>query len=164
MIFLTVGSMLPFDRLVQAVDVAVGKGLINDTVYAQIGSTAFKPKYFGYIDSLDRVQYMEIFESSKAIISHAGIGTIAMACKFRKPLLVIPRLKKYNEVVNDHQLKTANSFQQDGYILKSEDTIKIEEKINLLTSFIPKIKKNNADVVEQRVKKFLDDHLAVFSR
>ncbi len=66
--------------------------------------------------------------------------------------------------MNDHQLKTANSFQQDGYILKSEDTIKIEEKINLLTSFIPKIKKNNADVVEQRVKKFLDDHLAVFSR
>ena len=37
MIFLTVGSMFPFDRLVQAVDDMIARQLITETVVAQIG-------------------------------------------------------------------------------------------------------------------------------
>jgi UDP-N-acetylglucosamine transferase subunit ALG13 len=155
MIFLTVGSMLPFDRLVKSVDIAAGKGEINDTIFAQIGSTEFLPKYIDYVETLNRIEYMEVFKSSKAVISHAGIGTISIALKYRKPLLVVPRLKKYNEIVNNHQLNTANRFLNEGYILKSDDTNMISERINELSKFIPKKRTDNSYRVEKKINDYL---------
>jgi len=46
MIFLTVGTQFPFDRLVRAVDSIIDKGLISETLFAQIGESSYKPRNF----------------------------------------------------------------------------------------------------------------------
>ena len=159
MIFLTVGTMLPFDRLVKAVDTDVEKGFIQEKVFAQIGNGKYVPSNLECVDFLDREKFLKIFQSSKAVISHAGIGTITTSLKYQKPLLVVPRIKRFNEIVNNHQLLTAKEFSKEGCVLMSDDTCDIWKKINQLLLFTPKKRKNDAKILETKVKKFLTQFL-----
>ena len=99
MIFLTVGTLYPFDRLVEVVDQAVERGYVQDKIIAQIGNTVNKPRNFPYVVSLEMDAYERYFSEASAIISHAGMGTITTALRHQKPMLVMPREKKYGEII-----------------------------------------------------------------
>ncbi len=156
MIFLTVGTQFPFDRLVRTVDDLVGEGAISETIFAQIGDSTYKPRNFEAVASLDKQAFDERFSKASAIISHAGMGTVAMAMDLGKPLLAMPRLPAYGEVVNDHQETLAVKFAASGYILLARDEKELPEKIRQLTSFVPKLRQANPDSVAQRISLFLD--------
>jgi UDP-N-acetylglucosamine transferase subunit ALG13 len=155
MIFVTVGSMIPFDRLIKALDVAVGKDLVDEELFAQVGKTEFKPQHIRYVDVLERETYIRQFKSANAIISHAGMGTIAMADKYEMPLLVLPRLARYGEHVNDHQVQSAKAFANQGYFLLAKNTDDLIDKIKELNKFIPKKRVTQTDAVIQLVSRFL---------
>ena len=155
MIFVTVGSMLPFDRLIKALDTAVGKGLVDEELFAQVGSTGYKPRHIRFVSALDRESYIVQFKSAKAIISHAGMGTITMADRYEKPLLAFPRLKRYRELVSDHQVQTARALAKDGYLLMAEASDDLVRKIRELENFTPKKRVTQADAVILRVARFL---------
>ena len=104
MIFLTVGTQFPFDRFVRAVDNIFDQGLIDEEIFAQIGETSYKPRNFESVVSLEKKVFDERFKGASSVISHAGVGTIMVALKNHKPLLVMPRMKRYKEHVNDHQV------------------------------------------------------------
>ena len=58
MIFITLGSQkFQFNRLLQAVDELIEKGVIADEVFAQIGYSDYEPKYFEYKQFLDREEF-----------------------------------------------------------------------------------------------------------
>ena len=117
MIFLTVGTQFPFDRLVKAVDQAAGTNGFDDKIIAQVGDSSYRPGNFKAARSVEKAVFDQLFTEADSIISHAGMGTITMALDQRKPLLVMPRMKKYGEVVNDHQIDIAKKFEQLGYLL-----------------------------------------------
>jgi len=158
MIFLTVGTQFGFDRLVKAVDKAIADGLIGQSVFAQIGPGVYEPKHMEYVVSLEKDKFDQTLYSSEAIISHAGIGSITMALKAQKPLLVVPRRKIYGEVVNDHQVATARKFEELGHILVAYDTDQLPEKIKLLKTFVPKPRIPNRQDVIDRIAKFLAEN------
>lgn len=155
MIFLAVGTQFGFDRLVQAVDEAIEKRAIPDTVLAQIGPGAYVPKHMKYVVSLDKQSFDQTVTSCKAIISHAGMGNISLALKLNKPLLVLPRRKCYGEVVNDHQVDTARKFEQLGHILVAYDTNELVDKFKLLETFVPRPRTPNSQGVIDKVCAFL---------
>ena len=155
MIFLAVGTQFGFDRLVKAVDEAIARGQIQDSVFAQIGPGVYLPKHIEYVVSLEKEMFDQTLHSCEAIISHAGMGNIALALKTQKPLLVMPRLKKYGEVVNNHQVDTARKFEQLGHILAAYDTDELAEKIKLLKTFVPKPRFPNRQGVIDRIGRFL---------
>lgn len=155
MIFLAVGSQFGFDRLVKAVDDAIERGHISDAVFAQIGPGPYLPKQMEYVVSLEKEVFDKTLNTCEAIISHAGIGNIALALKQGKPLLVMPRRKQYGEVVNDHQLDTARKFEELGHVLAAYDTDELIEKIKLLKTFIPKPRVPNRQGVIDRISQFL---------
>jgi UDP-N-acetylglucosamine transferase subunit ALG13 len=157
MIFLTVGTLFPFDRLVQIVDSAVGRSLIEDEVFAQIGHNTFKPKNIKYIEVLDKDSFDEKVNKAAYLISHAGMGTITMALDYGKPLLVMPRLKRFKEHVNDHQIATARKFEQLGHILAVYEAEELPHKIKQLRTFVPRPRKNQAETVGARIAGFLDE-------
>ena len=107
MIFLTVGTQFPFDRLVKAVDDAAGKGAAGDEVFAQTGGGTYRPRNMKYVEKMERGEFAECVAKARAIIGHAGMGTILVAVEAGKPLLVMPRRAEFGEIVNDHQLATA---------------------------------------------------------
>lgn len=156
MIFLTLGTYpLSFDRLLIAIDHLCGKKIISDEVFGQIGHTTYKPKNFNYKNILPKEEFDEIFNNAEAVISHAGIGTISMALEFGKPLLVMPRLSKYNEAVNDHQVGTAKEFEKLGHIISVYDEKGLLKKIKYLTNFKPLKRENQVVLVAKRIQRFL---------
>jgi len=157
MIFLTVGTLFPFDRLVRAVDTAVGKGLIEEDVFAQIGQSRFKPKNIRYVELLQKAVFDHYVENASSLISHAGIGTIAMALSQDKPLLVMPRMKRYKEHVNDHQVATAKKFEHLGHILAAYEVGELPGKIEQLRTFVPRKREVQPQRVVERIAQFLNE-------
>ena len=156
MILLTMGTYpLPFDRMVEAVDLLCKDGLIEDEIFAQIGYTKYIPRYMKYEKLLEKERFDSILSESSALIGHAGMGTITLALEYGKPLLVMPRLKKYGEHVNDHQLGTAVKFEELGCILVAYEEKDLPEKINALKTFVPTPRENQPDRVAKRIQDFL---------
>lgn len=156
MIFLTVGSQLPFDRLVRAVDELFDEGILRERVFAQISHGTYRPKNFEAVVSLDKRSFDRTFETCSAIIGHAGMGIITMALDFGKPLLVMPRQKRYQEVVNGHQVALASKFEALGHILVAHDEHELPAKVDQLKSFAPVPRRPDPEIVAQRIAHFLE--------
>jgi UDP-N-acetylglucosamine transferase subunit ALG13 len=156
MIFLTVGTQFPFDRLVRAIDGIIDDGLISETLFAQIGESSYRPRNFGSAARLEKKVFDERLKQASSIISHAGMGTITMALSNHKPLLVMPRLKRYHEVVNDHQVAIARKFAELGHILVAYDVKDLPDGIKKLKNFIPRERKINSEAVVNRIRSFLE--------
>ena len=108
MIFLTVGTQLPFDRLVAAVDAWAGRHP-GQGIFGQIaepGPSGFRPKNFDWVADLDPAAFEARFREASHIVAHAGMGTIIGALGAGKPLMVMPRRAHLGEQRNDHQFAT----------------------------------------------------------
>lgn len=156
MIFLTVGTQFPFDRLVKAVDELVGRNGFDEEIYAQIGDSSYQPRNFKAIPLLEKKVFDKHISEASCIISHAGMGTITMALDNKKPLLVMPRLKKSGEVVNDHQVGIARRFEQLGHILVAYDVEDLPDGIRRLKNFVPRKRKVSPHAVTNRIRRFLN--------
>ena len=113
MIFLTLGTQLPFDRLVRAVDEWYMRSDKRHKIVAQIPCVEpsyYKPKSYSWSDWVPPDEYNNIFQYSDVVVSHAGMGTIITALRFRKPLIIMPRNKDMLEHRNNHQIATADKF------------------------------------------------------
>ncbi len=156
MIFLTVGTQFPFDRLVRAVDEALAHGFTEE-VFAQIGDSSYEPRNFRAVASLDKHEFDDWFHRASGIIGHAGMGTISMALEQGKPLLVLPRRKKFGEVVNDHQVAIARKFEELGHVLAAYEAEELADKMGLLKTFVPRPRQASPDAVARRIADFLDE-------
>jgi UDP-N-acetylglucosamine transferase subunit ALG13 len=124
LIFVTVGTELPFDRLVRAVDRWASENGRSD-LFAQIGQGSWVPK-FPYKQFLEPSEFAEKFQSATLVVAHAGMGTILTALHYGKPLIVVPRLAALGEHRNDHQLATAQRLLEMGriYVASNEDELR----------------------------------------
>ncbi len=108
MIFLTIGTQLPFDRLVKAVDKWAGESGI--TGFAQIGSGQYHPRHLEFAPFIDPDQFTARVQDAACIVSHAGMGTILTAMTHAKPAILMPRSAAMGEHRNEHQMATARKF------------------------------------------------------
>lgn len=112
-IFVTVGTQGPFDRLVGAVDDwARRRG--EPGVFAQIGRGGAPPSHIRWAETQTPAEFLDHVRSARAIVAHAGMGTIITALEHGKPILLLPRRAALGEQRNDHQLATARRFQALG--------------------------------------------------
>ena len=155
MIFLTVGTQFPFDRLVKAIDDWLDDHPLDEEVFAQIGESVYKPRHFDAVVSLDKSAFDRRFQDASGVISHAGMGTITMALDNGKALLAMPRLKKHGEVVSDHQVALAEQFEALGHLLVARDETELSDRIPQLRSFVPRPRRADPGAVAQRIADFL---------
>jgi UDP-N-acetylglucosamine transferase subunit ALG13 len=157
LIFLTVGTEYPFDRLVRPIDEYVGSGQISDQLFAQVGLGGYAPKNMQCAEMLTQDEFDHYLAACSAVISHAGMGTIIRCIEIGKPLLVMPRLSAYSEVVNDHQLLTAKRFADRGDILVANDESEIAARISDLRCFVPTSHNSSAARVIEHIETYLLD-------
>ena len=130
MIFITLGSQkFQFNRLLKAVDKLVANGTITDNVVAQIGYSDYKPQNFGYENFFDRETFAKIMDEAETVITHGGTGAIVGAVKKGKKVIAVPRLSKYGEHVDDHQVQLAKSFAEKNYVFMYNEGDSISELI-----------------------------------
>lgn len=136
MIFVTVGTQLPFDRLVRAVD-AWAQAEQRGDVFAQIGPTDFRPGALSWKNQLEPGEFKEKMESADLIIAHAGMGTIINALRMHKTLLVMPRHAEKGEHRNDHQIATVRELAARGLIHTVPDEHALADAIARVGSLPP---------------------------
>lgn len=124
MIFITLGTQkFQFNRLLKKIDELISEKKIKEKVFAQIGNSDYKPINFKYKEFLNKEEFEECVKKADLIITHAGVGTIITALNFDKHVIVVPRLAKYKEHVDDHQVEIAESFSKKGFVLSSGENI-----------------------------------------
>lgn len=106
MIFATVGTQLPFPRMIKALDgLALSEGF---EIFAQTADPEFKPASAITTSAfLTPDEYRHHFLAARVIVSHAGIGTVLAARESLKPIIIMPRKAALGEHRNDHQMATA---------------------------------------------------------
>ena len=127
MIFVTLGSQkFQFDRLLEALDQLIEKGVITQPVFAQTGYSTYEPKHFTTEAFMDRDGFAEKMSQADLVITHAGTGAIIGAVKKGKKVIAVPRLSKYGEHVDDHQTQIIAQFNEMNLIYGLEDVSQLE--------------------------------------
>jgi len=135
MIFVTVGTQLPFDRLVRTVDAWSGK--TGAEVIAQIGPGEYVPRHMGWTRTLPADECNGRIRAARAVIAHAGMGSILTALQCGKPIVVMPRLASLGEHRNDHQVMTARHFQEQGRIRVAFDEAELVQQLDEIATIKP---------------------------
>ncbi len=150
MIFITLGSQkFQFNRLLKAVDELIEKGVIDDEVFAQVGYSDYEPKHFEYKQFLDREEFAAQEGKCNILITHGGTGAIIGAVKKGKKVIAVPRLAKYGEHVDDHQLQLIAQFKGQNLICGLEDVSELEEGLKF-------VKEHDFDEYQSNTKTIID--------
>lgn len=109
MIFCTVGTQFPFDRLIDyLVRWREEKGYQD--ICFQVGSSEKYLPVNGYHVSVKEPHFSDYFDQAEFIVSHAGMGNIIRALEGNKAIVVVPRDSSLGEHVNNHQIDTVDSL------------------------------------------------------
>lgn len=156
MIFVVLGTQkFQCNRLLEQVDQLVSEGTIKDKVFAQKGNSDYIPKNYEYIDFVEKAQFEELMEQCDVLVTHSGVGTILSGKNHGKPVIVFPRLKKYGEHVDDHQLDIARAFGKKNLVLMCGENDDLGE-------LIEKARKHSFDkYVSQRTRmiQLIEDYI-----
>ena len=153
MIFITLGSQkFQFNRLLKKIDEIE----INDEIVAQIGYSDYKPKHYKYAEFLDRDQYSELMGKADIVITHGGTGAIVGALKKRKKVIAVPRLAKYGEHVDDHQLQIIEQFKEMDLIYACEDMDLKKAILIVKNSSYNKYQSNTSTIINS-LKAFIEE-------
>ena len=130
MIFISVGSQkFQFNRLLAEIDRLIENNTITDKVFAQIGNSDYKPRNYKYVDFVTQDDFNKLIEKSDIIITHGGTGVIINSIKKGKKVIAIPRLSKYKEHVDDHQIQLINEFKELNLIEAIHEVDELEKAI-----------------------------------
>ncbi len=131
MIFVCTGTQVyQFDRLLIEIDKLIANGSINDDVFAQIGASTYQPKHFAFKEYLSEDEFKRYQDSATLIISHGGTGALIGASKKGRNIIAVPRLQKYGEHTDDHQLQIVTVLEKEGYVRAVYDIKQLGAVIN----------------------------------
>lgn len=124
MIFVTVGSRnYPFDRLFKKLDELYEKGVLQDEMFAQTGTSTYRPKHYQYKDYISQEEFLQKITEANIVVSHGASGSIMKALNAEKKVIAVTRLEKYGEHINDHQIQNNTAFGSNGYVLVADDEL-----------------------------------------
>ena len=114
MIFGTVGTHdSDFGRFINALDTIASA--TDERVVIQTGLSTTLPVHADHFEFKPRDEILELQRDARVIVCHAGIGSVIDAMKAGKPLIVVPRLKRFGEHNSDHQLDIARAVERRGW-------------------------------------------------
>lgn len=159
MILITLGTQdKQFTRLLDVVQEQIDKGNIKDRVVVQAGYTKYDSKDMEIFDLIDRDKFSDLISKCDILITHGGVGSIITGLQNNKKVIVAPRLAKYDEHMNDHQIQITDNFSKVGYILplyENDDLGKILEEAK---TFKPKRFRSNTKNMIKLISNYIDNN------
>lgn len=156
MIFATVGSQkFQFNRIFQMLDELIESGAIQDEVFAQIGNSDYQPKNYLYASFLNKDEFDRRIHTCDVLITHGGVATVIAGLKNQKPVIVVPRLSKYKEHVDDHQVQIAESFEEQNYVVMYREGNCLDDLLRYAESHNFSTYCSQRDVVVNTIKDYL---------
>ena len=138
MIFVTVGTHeQPFDRLIKAIDDLKADGTLTEEVIIQTGYSTYIPKHCTWKKIFPYSEMKRLVRSARIVITHGGPSSFLMAIRNNKVPVVVPRMRRFGEHINDHQVVFCREVMiRDQNILLVED---IERLRDVLLSYETRI-------------------------
>lgn len=147
----------PFERILKQIVKLKEKGVINDKIVAQVGCTKFnsdKIEMFNFISNEELIAYIE---KARLIISHGGVGFITECVTRGKKVIVVPRLKKYKEHTNDHQVQITKEFASKGYVIPLYDVKNLSNALQTTKTFKPNKYESNTEHFKNSIRKYIEE-------
>lgn len=121
-IFATVGShpTYRFDRFLHALESLPGEELIVQHGPGKPPANAARA-----VPWMTFAEVFEQMERADRVVSHAGAGTVLCAAQAGQIPIVLPRLHRFGETVDDHQLELARRLAEDGHLIVVEDAVEL---------------------------------------
>ena len=156
MILVTLGTQKQkFYRLLEAIE----KLKTKEKIIVQAGWSAdYKSDKMEIFDFISYDEMEKYIEKASVIITHGGTGSIIMPLQHNKKVIAAPRLEKYKEHTNDHQLQIIKTFSKQGYILPLYDFDKLDEVLKEAKKCRPKKFKSNAVNFINQLKDYIDNN------
>ena len=145
-----------FERLVKMVEKEVKNNNL-DNVIVQAGQTKITSKYMEIFDFIPMNKFNKLLSDADLVITHGGVGTIINALKQNKKVIAVPRLSKYGEHENDHQLQIVKEFTKLGYILSANNSKELNNALNEIKKFKPTKYKSNNDKMINLIENYIDN-------
>lgn len=157
MIFVTLGSQkFQFNRLLKELDRLIEEKKIDEEIFAQIGYSDYKPKHFEYKEFVDRDEFKEIMDKCDIVIAHGGTGAIITAVKKDKKVIAVPRLAKYGEHVDDHQIQLVDEFKELTLIYPVYDEKELGKAIREIRNMEFDKYVSNTNTIIEDIERFIE--------
>ena len=157
MIFVTVGTHpIGFERLVKEMDEIASK--VSEEVIIQIGASKYIPKNAKYFAFADQHEIRELCRKARVVVTHGGVGTILDVLREGRPAVVVPRLKEYGEVIDDHQSYLVRELEKQGKVVGVYDVKQLEEALRIVDMKPPPFAR------DERLVNSLKRYIALFER
>lgn len=163
MIFVTVGTHeQQFNRLIKKIDQLKKDGHIKDDVFIQTGFSDYIPESCDWKKFLSYEEMIQKIKDAKIVITHGGPSSFILPLQYGKTPIVVPRMKKYDEHVNNHQVEFCrkyNSLNNNIIVVVNVDELNSElfsivEKKTLINS------NSNTLIFCKRLSKVLEEVLS----
>ena len=158
MILVTVGmSEYNFDRLFKIIDELVDERIITDKkIVVQSGNSNYTSKNFESFDMIENEKFNKLVDDCDFIISHAGTGSVVPALKKNKKVIIFPRLEKFSEHLDNHQVELANLFLEKKYALVAYNKEQLIDCISKIKDFVPQKFISNNKVINDLIIDFIE--------
>jgi len=159
LIFVTVGTQkFQFNRLFNEIESLILKGAIKEEVIAQVGPLGYSSKLFKVVNFINPVEFEQYLDQSWLVITHGGTSSIIKSLEREKKVIVVPRLKEFNEHVDNHQVEITDFFSSEGYIEPVYDINYLGKAINNSVSKQYKsYHTNNKSPLFKSIKNYLEE-------
>lgn len=122
MIFAAFGTAKPFPRLLAHLDKLAQE--IQEEIVVQTGTTPQTAKYCSMFDYAPSLK--EYFSKASLVIVHAGLGVQKELLYQEIPFVAVPRLAKYKEHYDDHQVETCEILHKKYGVIYFTDLDKMD--------------------------------------
>ena len=146
-----------FYRLLNEIEKNIQNGNITEEVIVQAGFTKYSSNRMKILNLMSQENLKDLVKKADLIITHAGVGSLKMALEQNKKVITVPRLKKYHEHVNNHQIEIEQEFNKNGWVIGIEDVSELRNALKKFKNFIPiKYKNNNEEKLINIIKTYID--------
>jgi UDP-N-acetylglucosamine--N-acetylmuramyl-(pentapeptide) pyrophosphoryl-undecaprenol N-acetylglucosamine transferase len=146
----TVGTVLPFDRLVNAVASLNPERGCPSHLVAQVGEGGVRPPGMDATETIDFEEMTSLLERANVVFCHAGNGSLMSALQAGCRIVAMPRRADLGEHWDDHQQEILRAFAARGVIEVAEDSADLQAALErALAKPAPRAKNDHSALIER---------------
>lgn len=131
LVFVTVGNPTqPFDRLIRWADEIAAKRREALRFFVQRGASHIEPAHCEWTDFVEMERFDALSHEAQIVITHGGQGSILASLQAGKKPIVVPRLARFKEHVNDHQMEIVREFTRKHLIFPVTTQAELERALD----------------------------------
>jgi len=156
MILVTIGTSEPFDRLLEAIDQLPG----DEELIVQHGTSRVRPSRAACLDFLTFSELLEQIRSARAVVTHAGVGSVLTVLREGKRPIVVPRQRRFGEAIDDHQLAFGRRLADTGLVILVDDLRLLGDALNSSSLELAPVATNGATKLSEELRAYLSVQIA----